>query len=64
MPHCATPLEKIESDIKPGWIEEQLVESRRQTLDAMRTRYGVVRPNAPTIDGMMTNMQRQRERHE
>ncbi|MEO8326247.1 MAG: hypothetical protein ABI618_10375 [Nitrospirota bacterium] len=45
--------EEIEQDIKSGWIEEQRIESSRRTFDAMKARYEVVLPNAPTKDDMV-----------
>ena len=45
--------EEIEPDIKSGWIDEQRIESRRRTFDAMKARYEVVLPNRLAVVGMM-----------
>jgi len=52
-PGRAPAFEEIEPDIKSGWIEEQRIETRRRTFDAMKARYEVVLPKAPAMDGMM-----------
>jgi hypothetical protein len=49
----APAFEEIEPDIKSGWIEEQRIETRRRTFDAMKARYEVVLPRAPAMDGIM-----------
>ncbi|GJL84140.1 MAG: hypothetical protein DHS20C01_37740 [marine bacterium B5-7] len=48
-PGRAPAFEEIEPDIKAQWTEEQRIESSRRTFDAMKARYEVILPNAPTM---------------
>ena len=52
-PGRAPAFEEIEPDIKSGWIENQRIESRHRTFDAMKARYEVVLPNTLAVVGMM-----------
>jgi peptidyl-prolyl cis-trans isomerase C len=42
------PYEEIEPAVRAAWLDEQRVESRRRTFDAMRARYQIVLPPAGT----------------
>ncbi|MGP0594428.1 peptidyl-prolyl cis-trans isomerase [Nitrospira sp. T9] len=48
-PGLTPAFEEIEPGIKAQWSEEQRIESSRRTFDAMKARYEVILPNAPTM---------------